>query len=140
MYLCVSDEGDVCLDSGSGNCAGCDAVCHDHDQATCREAAECEHSCCGTHEQAPGTEPAALVGLDGCNCLHVLVSWPQPPSVVTSGVGLDATRLLASDGLAAEHLTCDAILIDAQIDVFCARMNSLPSHSLAVLGSVVLRC
>jgi hypothetical protein len=138
LYLCISDDGSMCIDSGPAGCECCsetNAEAHDHDA--------CDSACIGREHAAvaPASHPAAeyaLVPAAPCGCEHLAISGSSAPAIVRAS----SAEVGEFSAPAVTHAFLATVpplpVLAPSADIF-----EQPSSTLflsTVLRSVVLRC
>jgi hypothetical protein len=138
LYLCISDDGSMCIDGGPGGCECCgetNSQAHDHDA--------CDSACVEREHAAadPASPPAgeyAVVRATPCGCEHLAISGTSAPAIVRAS-SAEAGKFMAT----AVTSTPLAMVPPRPVLAPSADIFEQPSSTLflsTVLRSVVLRC
>lgn len=141
LYLCISNDGSHwCVDSDPASCTCCrqEAETDEHSGCCCSHVAG---SCDGDRdEHRTPSESPELAG-QPCGCTHILISHPQQsPTTVRASSTTDAERLALLVALLPHAPLHDQFVSDGPDLTFRLNSPPIPSQSLAILSSVVLRC
>jgi hypothetical protein len=138
-FLCVSDDGSVCIDAGPQACGCCHDEHAEHAVAGCDQRHHDDHAlvCDATPHWTDATHALALS--DPCECRHIELSAVCAPAIVR---GSERSHSDQSGALpAAAHAATPLLPVDASLVV--AEVAAPPGSTLylsSILGSVVLRC
>lgn len=147
LYLCISNDGSHwCVDSDPASCT----CCRQEAEKTAESGEGDDSGCCCSHvagscdgDRDEHRKPSELPELAGqpCGCTHILISHPQQsPTAVRASSTTDAERLALLVALLPHALLHDQFVSDGPDPAFRLDSPPLPSQSLTILSSVVLRC
>ena len=140
LYLCVSNDGTVCVDLGPDFCDCCHHESTADDHHGC--SAGCDHhehsasDVCRLHQEGPVADDSLATA--PCDCTHIGLAARQEAAIVRAHVERDHHQSsLASLPLcrSAEQLPMVITFAERAID-----RPLMASSSLALLATVVLRC
>jgi hypothetical protein len=141
LYVCLASDGSVGMHLGAGDC-GCDHddSFTDHSECQCRHHHGHHHEAAIAHHHEHHSLAPSLhaVVSNSCGCMHIQISQPQGPTIVTkSTVAPDSDSVLsiAVTDL-APHFAPSANAFGLQPALFI-ECTSLP---LLQLETVALRC
>lgn len=141
VYLCVSNDGTCCIDSGPASCTCCDK----EDQHEV-----CADGCC-VHEAGsyvghqcddlmPESDQSPLLVGDPCRCTHLLISAEPPTCVSRISAASDCQRIAQLAAL-VPSLTIWSAFEDASLaHARPERPPSLCDYYLITVSTVVIRC
>jgi len=123
LFLCVGEDGSVCLDRGEESCDCCQDA-HDHDHCSPEEP----------------TESAVLTTApcDPCGCTHIQISQAQERSLSKAASRMPTSRSLSLDLLPGEV----PVGMNAWTNSDWTRFIHPPAvpFELAFLATTILRC
>lgn len=141
LYLCISNDGSHwCVDSDPASCTCCRQEAETDEQSGCccsHAGGSCDPS--NDEDQIPDGESQELAG-QSCGCTHILISQSQSPTTLQASSRTDAERLSLLVALLPHVLLCGPFVADELDPEFRHSSPPIPSQSLAILSSVVLRC
>lgn len=137
VYLCISDDGSHwCVDSDPATCTCCQHETEQDEGGECR----CSRAGMSRDENESPRESPTLAG-QPCGCTHILISNPeQSPTTLRVSSRTNAERLSQLVALLHHILPHDQFVVDGPHPALRHNSPPIPSQSLAILSSVVLRC
>lgn len=138
IYLCIGSDGTYRIDGGPDACSTCQVTC----EASCTACSGVERlgdSPCSTHLGERNCRSAVEKLEESCDCTHipVVLSSDQPARTVRSSVAVE----LELSSLVVQPPAIGLIYLPVLSSRLCSDCTSaIPSFSLTVVSTVVIRC
>ena len=138
LYLCLDDDGSVCVDFGPDGCQCCQQPAADG------HACVAEHGTCKDHDhnnserQRVDSENALAAG--PCDCTHIQILQTQTVTVVSSSVSRDVQRLAVCLATPSFNLVAHVAIPPIDEAAMLLRLMHSPAPSLTVSASAVMQC
>lgn len=138
LYLCLGDDGSICVDFGPEDCTCC------KQPTVAGSERVAEHGTCKDHvhhnSEKQGLNSENSVAGAPCDCTHIQILQTQTATVVFSSVSPDFQRLAVILATPSCNLVSHVGIPPIEEAAILLRLLHSPSSSLPVSASAVMRC